>query len=33
MDGSHSAIPLKPHVLLVVNIKMVAGEQLGPSKR
>lgn len=31
MDGSHSAIPPKPHELLVVNIKMVAVDQVGTS--
>lgn len=33
MDISHSAFLLKPRELLVVNIKMVAVDQLGPSER
>lgn len=33
MDGSHSADALKPHALLVVNIKMVAVEPLVLQKR
>lgn len=32
MDGSHSAVPLKPPELLDVNMKVVAGKQLGPSE-